>query len=271
MGGPPFLIGKVPLTGQGRASLRLRPMLILETPEGDRVFEGPILAFWPSRQRHARVKIEVDSGLAPGYYRGMLRLGDVEVAAEIYVTETVAMTVSPAMVFVTNQPNTPQPRNLVLRNTGNVALSVGRIGPVPLYGTPPPGTKSDEQAEPGGSLEFEVRGAERLSIAAGETTVVPCQITVSEGLSDGDQYSGTAPLWNARIEFKVIPAGGRKRVATGRQTPENHPRRKRGRRKCRHHQAGREGGGLRPNARRIHGPLTTARRRSPAEEVKPCN
>jgi hypothetical protein len=207
-GGPPFLTGELSISARDQAAARLRPALVLHGPDGERELRGPVVAFWPGRQRRVRVKIEIGADVPPGQYRGMLNLGGLEVESDVFVTETVGLAVSPATIFVANRPGAAQARDLVVRNTGNVALPIGQIGPVPLYGTPPPGTRSDEQPEPAGSLTFGIRNAERLSVAAGETLLAPCQITVSEGLSDGDSYTGAAPLWNARVIFRVIPAGG---------------------------------------------------------------
>lgn len=208
MGGPPYLTGDLSINAREQAAGRLRPVLVLTGPDGERELRGPVVAFWPGRQRRVRVKIEIGADLPPGHYRGMLNLGGLEVESEVFVTETVSLAVSPATIFVANRPDVAQERELVVRNTGNVALTIGQIGPVPLHGTPPPGTRSDEQPQPAGTLMFRIRDAERLSVAAGETTVAPCRITVGEGLSDGDAYTGSAPLWNARITFRVTPAGG---------------------------------------------------------------
>lgn len=219
MGGPPYLTGELSINTREAAVARLRPVLVLQGPAGKRELSGPVVAFWPGRQRRVRVKIEIGPEVPPGHYRGMLNLGGLEVESEAFVTETVGLAVSPATISVANRPGVAQERDLVVRNTGNVALAIGQIGPVPLYGTPSLGTRSDEQPEPAGTLTFGIRDAERLSVAAGETTLAPCRITVSEGMSDGDAYTGSAPLWNARVTFRVIPAKQRQRGSVGKRPP----------------------------------------------------
>jgi hypothetical protein len=206
MGGPPYLTGELSISAPDQAAGRLRPVLVLQGPDDERELSGPVVAFWPGRQDRVRVKIEIGTDVRPGHYRGVLDLGGLQVESEVFVTETVGLAVSPATIFVANRPSVAQERDLVVRNTGNVALTIGEIGPVPLYGTPPPGTRSDERPQPAGTLTFGIRDAERLSVAAGETALAPCRIAVSEGLSDGDTYTGSAPLWNARVTFRVVPA-----------------------------------------------------------------
>src|SRR5579863_4238128 len=92
IGGPPFLVGDISIrsdtaSARSLASARMRPALVLGIAEAEREFVGPVVAYWPGRQHRVRVKIEIGTDVAPGHYRGVLKLGGLEVPSEVYVAE----------------------------------------------------------------------------------------------------------------------------------------------------------------------------------------
>lgn len=68
---------------------------------------------------------------APGLYQGVLTLGASTCAVNMFVPESIHIRVTPAQIIVANRPGKVS-KNAVIINDGNVPVTVGSFGAIPL-------------------------------------------------------------------------------------------------------------------------------------------
>jgi hypothetical protein len=225
--GGPVVVATAPAAGSARRSLRMLPELTLMVDDEPVVYTGRPLAFWPGHQQRVRIAVDVGS-LAPGRYAGRLRLDQLEVDADAFVTESHDLTVSPTTVVVPNRPGEPVRTAVVCRNDGNVRVFVGGVGPVELFDEQAKAKRSqNDRLEPVGHLEIAVRDGEGEEgwLAPGRTAVQTWEVVVPPGLRTGTLYNGTAPLDSTTVSFLVVPdsAAGSRPGAGPARAPRRRP------------------------------------------------
>ena len=162
----------------------------------------------------------------PGTYQAEIDVdGDLQEVV-VHVTEDVSFSIEPATVVVPNRPGEKVHKQIVLTNTGNVAVSMKSIGAVvlddelahckalrgALQDVGATMTKLDDFVTALGrryrdlyeTLTLKVQN-EKTTVAPGETQALDLTITLPETLSVRTRYTGYAAISTQSLAFVVAP------------------------------------------------------------------
>lgn len=243
MGHPEVLQGDLNLKNPLDEKIKLRDMRLRQVipEEVDEKVKEPIqpksqklrtVLLRPGQQRRLRLTMGLEPNTPPGEYRGEIEVAGRTQSVVLHVTEKVDIRIAPQSVVVENLSGESVKKRIVVGNRGNVPISIGEIGAVPL---------DDEQlqcrtlraaaAAVGDEIKtfqeylaiilyqakvvMEHSGALRVRNLSGTTVVNPgevkpvdLEIRVPEGLDKRSRFRGVVALYTANLEFLIVPASG---------------------------------------------------------------
>lgn len=243
MGHPEVLQGDLHLKNPLDEKIKLRDMRLRQVvpEEVDEKVKEPIqpksqklrtVLLRPGQQRRLRLTMGLEPNTPPGEYRGEIEVAGRTQPVVLHVTEKVDIRISPQSVVVENLSGESVKKRIVVSNRGNVPITIGEIGAVPL---------DDEQlqcrtlraaaAAVGDEIKtfqeylaiilyqakvvMEHSGALRVRNLSGTTVVNPgeikpvdLEIRIPEGLDKRSRFRGVVALYTANLEFLIVPASG---------------------------------------------------------------
>jgi hypothetical protein len=233
VGGPRRLKGRLrlvndsaePITVSAAALTAEVPAVAAKKPQ------LPVLERWvpqvvaPGEASPVTVTVALDSLTPPGTYQATLIVEGQSRPVELQVVEVISLTLSPSEVVVSGEPDVAQTKTVVITNTGNVALAVSHVGPVPLVIDErrasllerlgvlerPAETEpllavideaDDDEDEP---PVVEAQIEPPVVIQPGEARPVSCTVTVRGTIDAGLRYRADGALYTADLRFVVVP------------------------------------------------------------------
>lgn len=162
----------------------------------------------------------------PGTYHAEIDVDGHLQAVVVHVTEDVAFSIEPSTVVVPNRPGEKVHKQIVVTNTGNVAVSMKSIGAVvlddelahckalrgALHDVGATMTKLDDFVTALGrryhglyeTLTLKVQN-ENTTVDPGNTLAVDLTITVPDKLNARTRYTGYAAVSTQSVSFVVTP------------------------------------------------------------------
>jgi hypothetical protein len=242
-GQPGVLRGDLVVRYQGVERIRLRE-LALTSKNLDQVYvktrrtsAGPVMRLRPGviRPGHTgpvSLSIDLDAQTPPGEYQAKVDIAGTAQPVVIHVLEKVALRIQPAQLVIENLPDQKVTKQIVVRNLGNVPLTIGEIGAVYL--------DDDLQVcrtlrAAAASVDDELRPLEeylarilleakhvaessgilrihnlegRVVVQPGETRPMNLEIRVPGGLDRRGRYRGVAAIYTTNLSFVIVPTTG---------------------------------------------------------------
>jgi hypothetical protein len=256
VGEPHRLRGKVRLHNRAESRVVIREARLTGAPTGHlgrraAAVESPVAMpsiLAPNQHSAVMVHVAIDAHTPPGAYSAHIVLGERSYPAELHVTENVDLSVSPDTLIVENRPGTRVAKRAIFSNRGNVPVTIGNLGPVPLDeelivcrtiratladAADTAKTFDDwmsaylrqgkKQLDAIGMLWVETEGAP-IVLQPGDITPVDFTVRIPDGLDPRVRYLGVAFLYEVNLTFAIVPTGSAKRVAaTKPATPTKRP------------------------------------------------
>jgi len=245
VGEPHRLRGKVRLHNRHESRVVIREARLTGAPTGHlgrraAAVESPVpmpTILAPNQHSAVMVHVAIDAHTPPGEYRAHIVLGERSYPAELHVTENVDLAVNPETLIVENRPGTRVAKRAIFSNRGNVPLTIGNIGPVPLDeelivcrtiratladAADSAKTFDDwmsaylrqgkKQLDAIGMLWVETEGAP-IVLQPGQVAPVDFTVRVPDTLDPRARYLGVAFLYEVNLTFAIVPTGAAKRPA----------------------------------------------------------
>lgn len=190
------------------------------------------IAVRPGLRRRVPLALAIDPDTPPGEYHGEVEVGGRVRPVVLHITEKVELVISPEVVVVHNLPGATTVKRVVFSNHGNVPLTLGEIGAVPLddelwqcrtfraaLGALGEEIKSLETyaleiarqakavVERAGLLRVH-NTAGTVVLEPGEVRPIDLEIRVPRTLEKRSRYRGIAPLYTTSLQFAVVPSPG---------------------------------------------------------------
>lgn len=184
----------------------------------------------PGLRRRVPLSFAIDPGTPPGEYQGELEIDGSTHPVVLHVTENVRLDIAPDRIVVPNLPGETVVKRVIFRNLGNVPLTIGEIGGVPLddemlqcrtfraaLGALGDETKSLESyalevarqlkgiVEQAGLLRVH-NTAGVVELEPGAMSAIDFEIRLPKTLDRRTRYRGEAHLYTNRLRFFVVPA-----------------------------------------------------------------
>ena len=86
----------------------------------------------PGERRRVPLRFALDPTTPPGEYRASLEMANQSWPLVFLVAETIALSVSPGLIVIHNQPGATATKFVVLSNDGNVDLDINDVTVIPL-------------------------------------------------------------------------------------------------------------------------------------------
>ncbi len=195
------------------------------------------IALRPGWRRRVPLTFTIDPVTPPGEYKGELEIEGRVHPVVMHITEKVRLEISPEQIVVQNLPGETVIKRVVFRNLGNVPLTIGEIGGVPLddellqcrtfraaLAALGDETKSIEAyaldvarqvkalVDQAGLLRVH-NTAEAVVLEPGAVQAIDLEIRLPKTLDKRARYRGEAALYTSRLRFAVVPAA-RERTPT---------------------------------------------------------
>jgi len=228
MGPPEALTGTLPLQNPGadRAVLR-RAVFHGDAVQGHARFSARLQ---PGEARAVDVEATLGPHAPPGEHHVEVEIAGRRYPAVVQVSEVVALELEPVPVVVEHPAPARVVKTVILRNAGNVPLTIGEIGAVALdeeqlscrTGRVALADLDDADASLDGYVAAVLRATKAavaqsgllrvhntlgtFVLAPGDVVSLPLEITVPTKLNAGARYSGAVPMFTADLAFLVVPA-----------------------------------------------------------------
>lgn len=206
---------------------QVRAATLRATPMSFRLAPIPLR---PGLRRRVPLAFAIDPGTPPGEYKGELEIDGSVHPVVLHVTEKIRLDISPDPLVVPNLPGETVVKRVIFRNLGNVPLTIGEIGGVPLddellqcrtfraaLSALGEETKSLEAyaldvarqlkgvVEQAGLLRVH-NAAGVVELEPGAMSAVDLEIRLPKTLDKRTRYRGEAPLYTSSLRFFVVPA-----------------------------------------------------------------
>lgn len=182
--------------------------------------------------RSVKVKMAVDPFTPPGEYEAELEVGGEVRAVTVHVTEKLDLNLNPSKLVLRAAPGATVSRRIVVRNNGNVPLTIGEIGAVVLEDeriecrvlrrvVAAIDADKSKQADMTDYFKLMVSqvhevlsqsGALRVHSKTGTVTIAPgaiqpidLEIRVPDSLDRRTRYLASVPIYNRNLVFEVAP------------------------------------------------------------------
>lgn len=188
----------------------------------------------PGRSRSISVKMALDPTTPPGEYDVELEAGGVVKPVKVHVIEKIDIRLHPDKLIIREAPGATAQKRVVIRNDGNVPVTVGDIGAVVLEddrlqcrtlrrAVAAIDTR-DREAEfedyfrtlveqlqgvlqQAGALRVRSRGGS-VTIPPGGTQPIDLEIQLPESLDKRTRYTASVALYNRNLIFEIEPILG---------------------------------------------------------------
>ena len=183
----------------------------------------------PGSRRQIALRVDIGGHVPPGEQRGTFEVNGHTRPLLLHVSERVKLVISPPSLVMAEPPGSTAHKRVVFTNEGNVPLTIGDIGPVPLGeellgGAARVSVTAADASRPkldelvaalarvgappmlreAGTLG--VRGGDGPAVLEpGEMRVLDLAIDIPEGLAAGARYVGRVPIYTSDLEFVVVP------------------------------------------------------------------
>ncbi len=235
-GDPRRLRGTLRLRNDGEETARVGQVVVRD-PEGNLGLSGESAqrvsprTLDPAGEVAVKLRIRLDERTPPGEYHAEVDVGGTTRQLVVQVAQRVSVDLEPRRILVANQPGGTTAASVVVTNQGNVPVTVGEIGAVPL---------DDEQRdcrilrrtvdaltadESEVSIErlltevsraskevLDETGVLRIRNLSGPAEVPPgavvrfdLTIEVPKTLDPHARYTGFAPIATSTLSFVVVP------------------------------------------------------------------
>lgn len=226
--------------GEGRmvfrgAELRSREAEMLKTGRAVEQWmvsrKVPAVTVKPGERRRVPLRFALDPTTPPGEYHALLQMADRSWQVIFQVTERIALEISPAVLVIHNRPSSTAVKQIVLRNAGNVELTIEEISAVPLddelaqcrilravaaaIGSQEESKLDDILTEfahqskavldQAGILRVRNRSG-RFTLQPGEVRRIEIEIRLPESLEKRSRYRAVLPIYNADLTFSITPS-----------------------------------------------------------------
>jgi hypothetical protein len=183
----------------------------------------------PGQGQRMPVSIALNAHTPPGEYRGEIEVAGRTRPAVFYVTEMLALEVSPPRFVIENRPGERVSKQIIVSNIGNVPITIGEFGPITLDDELLQcitGRAAVAHADELETLDqyyvellrqnkrvLESQGFLRVHNATGVVTIQPgeirqidLEIRVPEKLGKRSRYFGSIAIYTANVDFIVVPS-----------------------------------------------------------------
>ncbi len=242
MGQPGALKGELFLhnLGEGRmvfrgAELRDREAAISKTarPVEHMIVarKVPSVIVKPGERRRVPLRFALDPTTPPGEYHALLQMADQNWPVIFHVTERIHLTISPSVLVIHNRPGSTAVKQIVLRNDGNVELTIEEISAIPLddelgqcrilravaaaIGSQEESNldniltefahQSKAVLDQAGILRVRNRSG-RFTLQPGEVRRIEIEIRLPESLEKRTRYRAVLPIYNADLTISIAPS-----------------------------------------------------------------
>ena len=242
--------------GEQRALIRPGTLFCeeLETATGQRLDVAmPNVVLHPGQARRIPIHVTIPAHTPPGAYEGELVVAGRGVTVAIFISQNYQLDIAPAEVLVENHAGDRVVKQIVCTNAGNVPLTFGEIGAIPLddeltecrtlrsiaAAWPEEAEETEGREAVDRFVDLFVKGGKRVlersgvlrvhtaggprDIAPGETQVIDLEITLPDRLESRSRYTGVAPLYMTDLVFRIVPARGRVSESNGDATHKSAP------------------------------------------------
>jgi hypothetical protein len=188
----------------------------------------------PGRSRSVSVRMSIDPYTPPGEYEAELEVGGETTPIKLHVIEKVDLSIFPDRLIIRDAPGASVSKRIIVRNNGNVPVSIGEIGAVVLEDERlecrlvrrivAALDSENEEAELEDHLRtaiaqaqsvFQQAGALRVRNRSGTVTIEPgstepidLEIQLPNSLDRRTRYTGSVALYNSDLVFVIAPILG---------------------------------------------------------------
>lgn len=186
----------------------------------------------PGHTGPVSLSVSLDPYTPPGEYHAEMDMAGRMVPVVMRVTERVDLRISPAELVIENRPDQTFQKQIVVTNTGNVPLTIGKLGSVFLddellicrtlrAAAAAVGDdlrpleeylarillEAKHVAESSGILRVHSK-AENEILQPGEVRPIDLEIRVPAALDRRGRYRGVLALYTANLTFLIVPTSG---------------------------------------------------------------
>ncbi|MGH9350205.1 MAG: helix-hairpin-helix domain-containing protein [Vicinamibacterales bacterium] len=181
----------------------------------------------PGEQRAVAITLPIDPHTPPGTYTAELVVGQERHPATILVSERYSQTIAPSILSILNEPGAKTERRIVVRNEGNVPITLDDFGGVGLEEvdlqcrviretvrkTKHPtwdelvGTASDELKKTFAQFDLlRVRVKNKpVRLEPGATAVLTITVQIPKNLPARRRYRGRVRMYDSSLTFELEP------------------------------------------------------------------
>jgi hypothetical protein len=235
-GEPHRLTGEVHLSNPGDKTVVVRDARICDLPKevrmrhagGSEAAVQVAAILRPGKDCRARIRVRLDSATPPGHYPAGFVLRQHRYRAELHVTESFQLELSPHHIAIENRPGTRVVREVVFRNQGNTQVRIGPHVAVPLHDElfecrtlrATLAHSSQEAQSPADWLNILLREGQKnlhqdgllwmqneepeTVIEAGEARSVRLQLRVPDSIRPEARYFATAFFYAANLSVALV-------------------------------------------------------------------
>ncbi len=234
-GFPDRLVGTVPLRNAGQETAVLRTAILQEPDDRLGLRTGSIrriatTVLHPEQRRSARLRLRLDPTTPPGEYQARVEVGGSSRPLLISVVERIAIDLEPTSFVIENRPGESVSKSATVTNRGNVPVTIGEIGPVPLddeqkecriLRRAAEALDSEETITLDRLVEAIARASKRVldesgllrvrnlsgtvEVSPGETVRLDLQVDVPATLDPHTRYRASAPIITKDLRFLIVP------------------------------------------------------------------
>lgn len=244
MGAPDALRGALYLSNAGKQPVVLHQGELLYAPVHSKTKKPPMISvtvplsavLQPGQSQRVKIRLDLGPHSPPCEYHGTLKVGEYSRSVVLHVTEVVRLEISPETMVIDQRAGATVVKQVVLTNRGNVPLTIGELGRVPLGQEVMPrwslqttlaatgespnelealfaeitGEEAQPTLKPAGFLEV-YNTAGRVVLQPGQVCPLDLEICLPDALENNARYLGQLPLYTSDLHFVIVPGSGDKR------------------------------------------------------------
>jgi hypothetical protein len=235
-GAPRRLSGVVRLRNEGKEAARVG-QIVVRDPDGnlgltaERAHRVSSRSLDPAGEAAVKLRLRLDERTPPGEYHAEVDVAGTTRQLVVQVAQRVSIDLEPRRILVANRPGATSAASVVVTNQGNVPVTVGEIGAVPLddeqrdcriLRRTVEALTADEREVSVERLLTEVTraskqvldetGVLRIRNLSGPAEVPPGAVTrfdlsieVPKTLDPHARYTGFVPIATSTLSFAVVP------------------------------------------------------------------
>jgi hypothetical protein len=178
------------------------------------------------------IALSLPPSTPPGEHTAEIEVGGVVIEAKVIVAEVLDLEISPAQLVIENRSAPTISKRVAIRNTGNVSITIGEIGPIPLDDelldcrTLRGALKDLADSSPSvdelvgavarnAGTTLDQAGILRVHNASGTQTIEPgetqtfdLEVRLPDRIDRHTRYSGEARIYTQNLTFLIVPGRG---------------------------------------------------------------